>query len=67
MVTPTNHAIARPDLRRVGPLAVWAFLQHLSAKYRGRPKKVLQFERKAPSWYCANTMVNPALVNALRS
>ena len=39
MVTPTNHAIAGLDLRRSGPLAVWGFLQHLSAKYRGRPKK----------------------------
>ena len=53
MVTPTNHAIAGPDLHRAGPLAVWGFLQHLSAKYRGRPKKVLRFERRAPSWYCA--------------
>ena len=60
MVTPTNHAIAGPDLHRAGPdlhragpLAVWRFSQHLSAKYRGRPKKVLRFERRAPSWYCA--------------
>ena len=60
MVTSTNHAIAGPylrctgpDLCHAGPLAVWAFLQHLSPKYRGRPKKVLRFERKAPSWYCA--------------
>ena len=53
MVTPANHAIAGPDLHRAGPLAVWGFLQHHSAKYRGRPKKVLRFERRAPSWYCA--------------
>ena len=39
MVTPTNHAIAGPDLHRAGSLAVRGFLQHLSAKYRGRPKK----------------------------
>ena len=39
MVTPTNHAIAGPDLHRAEPLAVWGFLQYLSAKYRGRPKK----------------------------
>ena len=25
MVTPTNHAIAGPDLHRAGPLAVWGF------------------------------------------
>ena len=49
MVTPTNHAIAGPDLHRAGPQAVWGFLQHLSAKYRGKPKKVLQFERRALS------------------
>ena len=53
MVTPTNHAIAGPDLHRAGPLEVWGVLQHLSAKYSGRPKKVLRFERRAPSWYCA--------------
>ena len=53
MVTPTNHAIAGPDLHRAGPLVVWVFLQHLSAKYRGRPKKVLRFQLRAPSWYFA--------------
>ena len=53
MVTPANHAIAGPDLHRAGPQAVWVFLQHLSAKYRRRSKKVLRFERRAPSWYCA--------------
>ena len=39
MVTPTTHAIAGPNLHRAGSLAVWAFLQDLFAKYRGRPKK----------------------------
>ena len=53
MVTPTNHVIAEPDLHRAGPLALWIFLQDLSAKYGERPKKVLRFERGAPSWYCA--------------
>ena len=53
MVTPTNHAIAGTDLHRTESLAVWGFLQHLSAKFRGRPKKVLRFERRASSWYCA--------------
>ena len=53
MVTPTNHDIAGPDLHRARPLALWGFFQDLSAKYRGRPNKVLQFERGAPSWYCA--------------
>ena len=42
-----------PDLHRAGPPAVLGFLQHLSAKYRRRPKKVLRFERRAPNWYCA--------------
>ena len=53
MVTPTIHVIVGPDLHRAGPLALWRFSQHLFAKYRGRPKKVLQFERRAPSWYFA--------------
>ena len=39
MVKPINHVIARLDLHRAGPLALWRFLQDLSAKYRGRPKK----------------------------
>ena len=39
MVTPTNHAIAGPDLYRAEPKAVWGFLQHLSAKYREDQKK----------------------------
>ena len=52
MVTPINHVIAGPDLHRAGFLALSGFLQDLSAKYRGRPKKVLQFERGAPNWYC---------------
>ena len=54
MVTPINHVIAGPDLHRAGSLALCGFLQDLSAKYRGRPKKVLRFEREAPSWFCAN-------------
>ena len=65
MVTPTNHVIAGPDLHRVGPLALWKFLQGLSAKCRGRPQKALRFEPGAPRWYCV--MVNPAQVNALGS
>ena len=44
MVSPTNHAIAGPNLHRAEPQALWRFLQHLSAKYRRRPKKVLRFE-----------------------
>ena len=45
MVTSTNHVIAGPDLHRAEPLAFWGFLQDLSAKYSGRSKKVLGFER----------------------
>ena len=33
MVTSTNHVIAEPDLHRARLLALWRFLQHLSAKY----------------------------------
>ena len=43
MVTPTNHAIPGLDLHHARPLAVWGFLQHLSAKYRGRAKKPYDF------------------------
>ena len=38
-VTPSNHVIAGLDLHRAGPLALWRFLQHLSAKYRERQKQ----------------------------
>ena len=34
MITLTNHVIAGPDLHRAGPLALWRFLQHRSAKCR---------------------------------
>ena len=47
MVTSTNHVISAPDLNRAGPLTLRGFLQDLSAKCRGRPKKVLRFERGA--------------------
>ena len=53
MVMPPNHVIAGPDLHRARPLALWGFLQDLSAKYWGRPKKVLRYERGARSWNCA--------------
>ena len=36
-----------PDLHYTGPLE-WGFLQHLPAKYRRKPKKVLPSERGAP-------------------
>ena len=45
MVTPANHVIAGQDLHRTGPLALWGFSQHLSAKYR--KKKVSPSEREA--------------------
>ena len=48
MVTPTNQGIAGPNLHRAGPLALWGFLQDVSAKYRGIPKKVLRFECGTP-------------------
>ena len=34
IVTLTNHVFAGPDLHRAGPLALWRFSQHLSAKCR---------------------------------
>ena len=30
----TDHVVADPDLHRAGPLALWRFSQHLSAKCR---------------------------------
>ena len=47
MVTLTKHVIPGPDLHCSGPLALSGFLQHLSAKYKRRPKKVLLSERWA--------------------
>ena len=53
MVTSNNHVIAGPDLHRAGPLAIWRFSQHLSAKYIFQDqKKILQFQLGAPSWHC---------------
>ena len=43
MVTSTINVIAGPDLRRARPLAVWGFLQHLSAKNGGDQKKSYDF------------------------
>ena len=43
MIALTNRVIAWPDLHRAGPLALWKFLQHFSAKYRSRPKKSYDF------------------------
>ena len=34
MVMLTTHVIAGPDLHCAGPLALWRFSQHLSAKCR---------------------------------
>ena len=47
MVTPTNHVIAGPDLLRAGPLALWRFLQDLSAKYR-EDQKSLTISARGP-------------------
>ena len=43
MVTPINRVITGSDLYRAGPLALWGFLQDLSAKYREDQTKVLRF------------------------
>ena len=37
-----------PNLHCTGPLALWGISQHLPAKYRRRPTKVLPSERGAP-------------------
>ena len=66
MVTPANHVIAGPNLPRAGPLARWRFWQDLSAKYRGRPKS-LTISARGPKLILRHIMVNPALINALRS
>ena len=39
MVTPTNHAIAGPDLHRAGPLAVWGFLRNIILPSAGEDQK----------------------------
>ena len=63
MVTLTKH-IFGPDLHCAGPVAVWGFLQHFSAKYKGRPKKVLLCERGA---LALSHIANTSLVIALGS
>ena len=55
---------SRPGFTLREALGTVGFLQHLPAKYRLRPKKVLPSERGALA-LCL--MVNPAVVNALRS
>ena len=39
MVGHSNHVIPGPDLHYAGPMALWGFLQHLSAKCRKKQKK----------------------------
>ena len=43
MVTSNNHVIARPDLHRARPLALWRFSQHLSANIGEDQKKSYDF------------------------
>ena len=62
MVTHAKHVIPGPDLHCAGPLALKGFLQHLPAKYKCRPKKVLLSERWALALcYMANTSLDIAL------
>ena len=64
MVKLTKQVIPGPDLHCARPLELKGFLQHLPAKYKIRPKKVLLSER----WALALCHVaNTALVIALRS
>ena len=64
MVTLTKHVISGPNLHCAKLLALKEFLQHLPAKCKLRPKKVLLSER----WALAlSHMANTALVIALRS
>ena len=45
MVTLTKHVISGPDLHCARPLELRGFLQHLPAKCKRRPKKVLLSEQ----------------------
>ena len=64
MVMLTKHVIPGPGLHCAGPLALKGFLQHLPAKHKRRPIKVLQSER----WDLTLChMANTPLVIALRS
>ena len=45
----TNHVIARTGFTLRGPLGHWRFSEHLPAKYKGRPKKVLPSHHRAPT------------------
>ena len=68
MVTPTNHIIAGPIYIALSPLlALWRFLQHLSAKYRRKPKKSYDFSAGPLAGTASYYGIDPALVNVLRS
>ena len=64
MVTHTNHVIPGPDLHCKWPLVLWGLLHNLPAKIGKDQKKVLPFASE-PLTLCH--MLNPALVNPLRS
>ena len=51
MVTLTKHIMPGPDLHCAGSLAFRGFLQHLSTKYKWRPKKSNYLS--AGPWHCA--------------
>ena len=51
MVKSTSHVIARPNLHRARPLALWRFLQHLLANIGKDHKKSYDFS----SWPQAGT------------
>ena len=48
MDTPTNHVFVAPTYLLTGASGTWGISQHLSAKYKWKPKKVLPLERGAP-------------------
>ena len=64
MVTLTKHVIPGPGLHCAGPLALKRFLQHLAAKNKRKPKKVLLSEGGV---LALSHTANTALVIALRS
>ena len=66
MVTSTNHGIAGPDLDRARPLALWRFLQHLSAKCDEDQNKSYDF-RSGPLVGTTSYYGKSGLSNALRS
>ena len=68
MVTLTNHVIAGPDLHRaIGPWHFGDFRSIFLGNIGEDQKKSLTILAQCPKLVLRHIMVNPVLINALRS